>query len=40
MNIAKLKYDNNLTKYVNKVIKKDLDSHMDEYKLILKLLKD
>lgn len=40
MNIAKLKYDNNLTKYVNKIIKKDLDVHMEEYRLIKKLLRD
>ena len=40
MNVAKLKYGNNLTKYVNRVIQKDLEAHYDEYKLIQKLLND
>lgn len=40
MNVAKLKYGNNLTRYVNKIIQKDLDAHYDEYKLLQKLLND
>lgn len=38
MNIAKLKYNNNLTAYVNDLIQKDISKNLDTYKEIQRLL--
>jgi len=38
MHIAKLKYQNNLTKYVNAVIKADLDKNFEKYLDLQKIL--
>lgn len=39
MEIAKLKYGDNLTKYINEVIAKDLADNMDTYQQIYDMLK-
>lgn len=39
MEIAKLKYGDNLTKYINEVIAKDLTENMDTYQQIYDILK-
>lgn len=38
MKVATSKYNGNMTKYVNAVIKKDLDAHYGEYEQISKLM--
>ena len=38
MEIAKAKHGNNLTRYVNAVIRADLDAHFEEYKNIYNIL--
>lgn len=38
MEVAKLKYSNNLTAYVNAVIKADLDANYEQYLKIQKLI--
>ena len=38
MEIAKAKHGNNLTRYVNAIIKADLDAHFEEYKNIYNIL--
>ena len=38
MDIAKVCYGNNLTAYVNAVIKADLEAHLDEYERIKKTI--
>ena len=37
--IAKIAYNNNLTQYINDIIKNDLESNIDRYKQIYDLLK-
>ena len=38
MKVATAKYNGNMTKYVNAVIKQDLDAHYGEYEQIYKLV--
>lgn len=39
INIAKMKYNDNLTRYINELIDKDLEENMETYEHIYKLLK-
>lgn len=40
IDIAKVKYEGNLTKYVNAIIEKDLDANFDSYQQLYDLLKN
>ena len=40
MEIAKVKHGNNLTRYVNAVIKADIEAHFEEYMNIYNILND
>ena len=40
VNIAKLKYQNNLTKYINHLIEQDLEKNFENYQALAELMNE